>query len=60
MVKVIVDQKTDRYAFTAHSFLLSPYTQAMFSVLGCHMVGEDAPEIMQGLAIAIKCQGNEG
>lgn len=24
-------------------------------VLGCHMVGIDAPEIIQGLAIAIKC-----
>jgi glutathione reductase (NADPH) len=24
-------------------------------VLGCHMVGADAPEIVQGLAIALKC-----
>jgi len=24
-------------------------------VLGCHMVGADAPEIIQGIAIAIKC-----
>ena len=24
-------------------------------VLGCHMVGEDAPEIVQGLAIAMAC-----
>jgi glutathione reductase (NADPH) len=24
-------------------------------VLGCHMLGPDAPEIMQGLAIAVKC-----
>jgi glutathione reductase (NADPH) len=24
-------------------------------VLGCHMLGTDAPEIVQGLAIAIKC-----
>ncbi len=24
-------------------------------VLGCHMVGADAPEIMQGLAVALKC-----
>ena len=24
-------------------------------VLGCHMVGADAPEIVQGIAIAIKC-----
>ncbi len=24
-------------------------------VLGCHMVGADAPEIIQGLAIAVKC-----
>lgn len=28
------------------------------SVVGCHMVGEDAPEIMQGLAVAVKCQGS--
>jgi glutathione reductase (NADPH) len=24
-------------------------------VLGCHMVGEDAPEIIQGMAVALKC-----
>src|SRR5207237_174042 len=24
-------------------------------VLGCHMVGADAPEIVQGLAVALKC-----
>ena len=24
-------------------------------VLGCHMVGQDAPEIIQGVAVAIKC-----
>src|SRR5207248_2866541 len=24
-------------------------------VVGCHMVGADAPEIIQGLAIAVKC-----
>jgi glutathione reductase (NADPH) len=24
-------------------------------ILGCHMVGADAPEIIQGLAIAVKC-----
>ena len=24
-------------------------------VLGCHMIGDDAPEITQGLAIALKC-----
>ena len=24
-------------------------------VLGCHMVGLDAPEIIQGVAIALKC-----
>ena len=24
-------------------------------VLGCHMVGLDSPEIIQGIAIAIKC-----
>ena len=24
-------------------------------VLGCHMIGPDAPEIVQGLAIAVKC-----
>jgi glutathione reductase (NADPH) len=24
-------------------------------VLGCHMLGQDAPEIIQGLAVAVKC-----
>ena len=24
-------------------------------VLGCHMLGPDAPEIIQGVAIAVKC-----
>jgi len=24
-------------------------------VLGCHMMGADAPEIIQGLAVALKC-----
>jgi len=24
-------------------------------VLGCHMVGADAPEIIQGIAIAVTC-----
>ena len=24
-------------------------------VVGCHMLGPDAPEIIQGLAIAVKC-----
>ena len=24
-------------------------------VLGCHMLGADAPEIVQGLAVALKC-----
>jgi glutathione reductase (NADPH) len=24
-------------------------------VLGCHMVGEHAPEIIQGLAVALEC-----
>ncbi|HEX5318597.1 MAG TPA: glutathione-disulfide reductase [Stellaceae bacterium] len=24
-------------------------------VVGCHMIGQDAPEIIQGLAIAVKC-----
>ncbi|MDX2224624.1 MAG: glutathione-disulfide reductase [Rhodospirillaceae bacterium] len=28
-------------------------------VLGCHMVGEDAPEIIQGLAVALKCRATK-
>jgi glutathione reductase (NADPH) len=28
-------------------------------VLGCHMVGEDAPEIIQGLAVAVKCKATK-
>jgi len=29
-------------------------------VLGCHMVGADAPEIIQGLAVALKCGATKG
>ncbi|MDX9860512.1 MAG: glutathione-disulfide reductase [Rhodospirillales bacterium] len=29
-------------------------------VLGCHMVGADAPEIVQGLAVALKCGATKG
>jgi glutathione reductase (NADPH) len=29
--------------------------RASNKVLGCHMVGADAPEIIQGLAVAVKC-----
>jgi glutathione reductase (NADPH) len=29
--------------------------RASQKVLGCHMVGADAPEIIQGLAVAVKC-----
>jgi glutathione reductase (NADPH) len=29
--------------------------RATDKVLGCHMVGADAPEIIQGIAIAVKC-----
>jgi len=28
-------------------------------VLGCHMLGPDAPEIIQGLAVAIKCRATK-
>ena len=28
-------------------------------VLGCHMLGQDAPEIIQGLAIAVKCRATK-
>ena len=28
-------------------------------VLGCHMVGEEAPEIIQGLAVAVKCKATK-
>ena len=28
-------------------------------VIGCHMVGDDAPEIMQGIAIAMKCNATK-
>ena len=28
-------------------------------VVGCHMLGPDAPEIIQGLAIAVKCGATE-
>ncbi|WP_323379171.1 hypothetical protein [Pyxidicoccus xibeiensis] len=29
--------------------------RASNKVPGCHMVGADAPEIIQGLAVAVKC-----
>jgi glutathione reductase (NADPH) len=29
-------------------------------VIGCHMLGPDAPEIIQGLAIAVKCGASKG
>jgi glutathione reductase (NADPH) len=29
--------------------------RATDKILGCHMVGDDAPEIIQGLAVAVKC-----
>ncbi len=28
-------------------------------VLGCHMVGPDAPELIQGLAVAITCRATK-
>ena len=28
-------------------------------VVGCHMVGDDAPEIMQGIAVAMKCNATK-
>jgi len=32
---------------------------AHLQVIGCHMVGDDAPEIMQGIAIAMKCNATK-
>ncbi len=32
---------------------------AHVQVIGCHMVGDDAPEIMQGIAIAMKCNATK-
>src|SRR5271166_5105382 len=37
------------------TFMKLVVDQASQKVLGAHMLGEDAPEIMQGLAIAITC-----
>jgi glutathione reductase (NADPH) len=37
------------------SFMKLVVEAATDRVLGCHMLGVDAPEIVQGLAIAIKC-----
>ncbi|MCG8511278.1 MAG: glutathione-disulfide reductase, partial [Rhodospirillales bacterium] len=34
--------------------------QATDRVLGCHMVGADAPEIVQGLGIALQCGATKG
>ena len=32
-----------------------PFVFVPLQVVGCHMVGPDAAEIMQGLAVALKC-----
>jgi glutathione reductase (NADPH) len=37
------------------TFMKLVVDRASDRVLGCHMVGADAPEIIQGLAIAVKC-----
>ena len=34
--------------------------QASQKVVGAHMIGEDAPEIIQGLSIAINCGATKG
>ena len=39
----------------AQSFVKLVVDRASQRVLGCHMVGEDAPEIVQGFAVALRC-----
>jgi glutathione reductase (NADPH) len=43
---------TDKDERTFMKLVVDNRTQ---KVLGCHMVGDDAPEIIQGLAVALKC-----
>ncbi len=38
-----------------HTMMKLIVDQESDKVLGCHMVGEDSPEIIQGLAVALKC-----
>jgi glutathione reductase (NADPH) len=43
---------TGRQTFSFMKLLVDPKTD---KVIGCHMLGDDAPEIAQGLGIALKC-----
>ena len=43
---------TQRNEFTLMKMIVDRETDR---VLGCHMLGQDAPEIVQGLGIALKC-----
>ena len=38
-----------------HAMMKLIVDQKSDRVLGCHMVGADAPEIIQGFAVALKC-----
>jgi len=39
----------------SHSMMKLIVDRESQTVLGCHMVGDDAPEIIQGFAVALKC-----
>jgi glutathione reductase (NADPH) len=43
---------TKREEFSLMKLVVDPVNDR---VLGCHMIGADAPEIIQGLAVALKC-----
>ncbi len=43
---------TKRDHFTFMKMIVDPATD---KVLGCHMIGDDSAEIIQGLAVALKC-----
>lgn len=43
---------TKREEFTTMKLLVDPDSDR---VIGAHMIGDDAPEIIQGIAIAVKC-----
>jgi glutathione reductase (NADPH) len=43
---------TGREAFSLMKLIVDAETDR---VLGCHMIGADSPEIVQGLGIALKC-----
>ncbi len=51
---------TSSVAPKRHSMMKLVVDQQTQVVLGAHMIGDDAPEIMQGLSVAINCGATKG